>query len=109
MPGADDINNEDNLIYFFIGHCRPPGPITHHQQLMLGPHWPGPLSHKYRVWPPYHYGQVMQSGGEAATNTFLRHRMLSRESSRDLDAGGLKCCQESQDGIPMADYLIDDM
>ena len=26
LQGPDDINNEDNLIYFFIGHCRPPGP-----------------------------------------------------------------------------------
>lgn len=38
------INNEDNLIYFFIGHCRPP--CTHHPPSAA--HTSGlPLSHKY--------------------------------------------------------------
>ena len=44
MQGPDDINNEDNLIYFFIGHCRPP--CTHHPPSAA--HTSSlPLSHKY--------------------------------------------------------------
>ena len=44
LQGPDDINNEDNLIYFFIGHCRPP--CTHHPPSAA--HTSSlPLSHKY--------------------------------------------------------------
>ena len=61
---TDDINNEDNLIYFFIGHSRPPGPSP----TTRGPR-PAPR-HINTPRPRYHFGQMMQPGrGEEAAST----------------------------------------